>query len=172
MNSKFLPPLLAFILVVTTAPIGTAQYPTQTHASDWQGLQSLKAGKQILIEYKSNVGGSLECKFVMVAGTKLTVSASGIQTTIEQADIQSVYRLSGKWSRGTLAKVGAGVGMLVGTFVGAARAVELESQPGHVNSDKDSFPAVAGFVIGTAAGAGLGALVGGKRRGKLLYEAR
>jgi hypothetical protein len=172
MNSKFLPPLLAFILMLTTAPIGTAQYSTQTHASDWQGLQNLKAGKQILIEYKSNVGGSLECKFVSIAGTKLTVSASGVQTTIEQSDIQSVYRLNGKWSRGKMAKVGAGIGMLVGSFVGAARAVELEREPGHIGSDKDTFPAVAGFFIGTAAGAGIGALVGGKRKGHLLYEAK
>jgi hypothetical protein len=71
-----------------------------------------------------------------------------------------------------MAKVGAGVGMLVGTFVGAARGVELEREPGHVNSEKDTLPATAGFFIGTAAGAGIGALVGGKRKGKLLYEAK
>lgn len=177
MKFKFLPPLLAFILVLTTTPISTAQTTTQaqpaaqTNASDWQGLQNLKRGKQILIEYKSNVGGTLECKFVNVAGTKLTVSAGGSEATIEQGEIQRVYRLNGKWSRSTMAKIGAGIGMLVGTFVGAARTFQLEREVGHVNSDQDTAPLAAGFVIGTAAGAGLGALVGGKRKGKLLYEA-
>ena len=165
MNSKFLSPALAIILAFTTAPICMAQTTSATQsASDWQGLNSLKRGKQILIEYK--------CKFVSIAGTKLTVSAGGYQATIEQADIQSVYRLNGKWSRGKMAKVGAGIGMLVGTFVGSAIAVELESKPGHIGSEQDTFPAFAGCFIGTAAGAGLGALVGGKRKGHLLYEAR
>ena len=173
MNSKFLSPVLATILAFTTAPISTAQTTTTAQSvSDWQGLESLKRGKQILIEYKSNVGGTLECKFVSINGSKLTVSAGGYQATIEQADIQSVFRLNGKWSRGKMAKVGAGIGMLVGTFVGAARGVELEGQPCHVGSEEDTFPAFAGFFIGTAAGAGLGALIGGKRKGKLLYEAR
>lgn len=173
MNSKILSPVLATILAFTTAPVCMAQTTTTVQSvSDWQGLEHLKRGKQILIEYKSNVGGTLECKFVSINGSELTVSASGYQTTIEQADIQRVYRLNGKWSRGKMAKVGAGIGLLVGTFVGAARGVELEQQPGHINSEKDTFPAFAGFYIGTAAGAGLGALLGGKRKGKLLYEAR
>ncbi|HSE25713.1 MAG TPA: hypothetical protein VLB68_28870 [Pyrinomonadaceae bacterium] len=173
MNTKFLTPVLAAILALTTAPICTAQTTTAPQVvSDWQGVRTLKRGKQILIEYKSNVGGTLECKFVSLAGAKLIVSAGGYQATIEQADIQRIYRLNGNWSRGKMAKVGAGIGMLVGSFVGAARGLELERQPGHVGSDKDTFPALAGFVIGTAAGAGLGALIGGKRKGNLLYEAR
>jgi len=178
MNTKFLPPLLTFTLVVATTHISRAQTtnqvpdPTQALVSDWQGLDNLKRGKQILVEYKSSVGGTLECKFAGVGDTKLTVSADGYQMTIEQRDIQRVYRLNGKWSRGTMAAIGAGIGMLVGTFAGTAKAVDLEREPGHVNSENDTFPAVAGFVIGTAAGAGIGSLVGGKRKGKLLYEAR
>ena len=173
MNSKFLSPVLATILVLTTVPICTAQATTAPlTAPGWQGLENLKRGKQILIEYKSSVGGTLECKFVSIGGTKLTVSAGGYQATIEQADIQHVYRLNGKWSRGRMAKVGAGIGMLVGTFVGAARGLELEREPGHVGSEKDTFPAFAGFVIGTAAGAGSGALIGGKRKGNLVFQAK
>ena len=173
MNSKFLTPLLTLALILTPAPIVTAQGTnTSRMPSDWQAMQTLKPGKQILIEYKTNVGGSLECKFVGINGPRLTVSASGIQTTIEQADIQSIYRLKGKWSRGKMAKVGAGIGMLVGSFAGAARGVAIENAPGHINSEKDTFPAFAGFFIGTAAGAGLGALIGGRRKGNLLYQAR
>ena len=178
MKYKFVPPLLAFILVLTTTPISTAQTTNsaqsaaQTNASDWQGLRNLKRGKQILIEYKSRVGGTLECTFVSVAGTKLTVSAGGSEAMIEQGDIQRVYRLNGKWSRSKMAIVGAVIGMVVGAFVGAGRTLQLEQEVGHVNSDRDTAPLAAGFVIGTAAGAGIGELVGGKRKGKLLYEAK
>ena len=178
MNSKFVASFLAFILTATTAPTIKSQTKNpeqpakQTNISDWQHLQSLKRGKQIVIEYKSNVGGTLECKFVRVAGSGLTVSDGNSEATIDQRDIERVYRLNGKWSRSTMAKIGAGIGMLVGTFVGAGRAVSLEREPGHINSDNDSAPAFVGFFIGTAAGAGLGALVGGKRKGKLLYEAK
>jgi hypothetical protein len=177
MKSNFLAPFLAFILVVITAPISKAQTtnPQQakgTTVSDWQGLQNLKRGKQILIEYKSSIGGTLECKFVRVAGAGLVISHGEKEATINHADIQRIYRLNGKWSRSSMAKIGAGVGMAIGTFIGAGRMVTLEREPGHIGSDNDEVPAVAGFVIGTAAGAGLGALVGGKRKGKLLYEAK
>ncbi len=178
MRSKLLAPLLACFLILTTTPSGKAQTTNpkqataQTIVSDWQGLQDLKRGKHILIEYKSNVGMTLECKFVSVSGSKLTVSCDDSQATIQQADIQRVYRLNGRWSRSTMAIIGAGVGMVAGTFVGASRGLKLEQEVVHVNSEKDEVPAVAGFVIGTAAGAGVGALVGGKRRGRLLYEAK
>ena len=177
MRSKLLAPPLACFLMLTTTSSGKAQttnpkQAAQTIVSDWQGLQNLKRGRQILIEYKSNAGVTLECKFVSVSGSKLTVSCDDSQATIEQSDIQRVYRLNGRWSRGTMAIIGAGVGMVAGTFVGASRGLKLEQEVGHVNSEKDEVPAVAGFVIGTAAGAGVGALVGGKRRGRLLYEAK
>ncbi|HEY6245690.1 MAG TPA: hypothetical protein VIX17_17190 [Pyrinomonadaceae bacterium] len=178
MTRKFLAPLIACWLILTTAPVtktqttSPAQSARQTDISNWQGLQNLKPGKKIFIEYKSNVGGSLECKFVRVAGSVLTVSDGKSQATIDECDIQRVYRLNGRWSRSTMVKIGAGIGMIVGTFVGAGRGLSLEREPGHIGSEQDEVPAIAGFVIGAAAGASLGALVGGKRKGKLLYDAK
>jgi hypothetical protein len=178
MTSKSLATFLACILILTTATISECQTKNpdqltkQTNSSDWQGLQNLKRGKKIFIEYKSNVGGSLECKFVRVVGSLLTVSDGNSQATIDQRDIQRIYRLKGRWSRSTMVKIGAGIGMIVGTFVGAGRGLSLEQERGHIGSEQDEVPAIAGFVIGAAAGAGLGALVGGKRKGKLLYDAK
>ena len=178
MKSEFLASSLAFILILTATPVSKSQTTNpdqpakQTGVSDWQGLENFKRGKQIFIEYKSNVGGSLECKFVRIAGSALTVSDGKSQATIDQRDIQRVYKLNGRWSRDTMVKIGAGIGMVVGAFIGAARGISFERQPGHINSEQDEVPAMAGFVFGAAAGAGLGALVGGKRKGKLLYEAR
>lgn len=48
----------------------------------------------------------------------------------------------------------------------------LERQMGRVPSDADEIPTARGFVLGIAIGGGLGALVGGKRKGKLLYETK
>jgi len=173
MNSKVLSHLLAVILALTTSPLANAQVVNPARSvEDWQGLQALKRGKKILVEYKSNRGSSFECKFVNINGTKLVVSSNGYQATLEQADIERVYELSGRWSRSRMAAIGAGVGLIVGTAVGSSIAVNLEQEVGHVNSEQDTFPAVAGFAIGTAAGAGIGALVGGKRRGKLIYQAK
>ena len=178
MTSKSLATFLAWILILTTVTVTKCQTknPDQltqhTNVPDWQGLQNLKPGKKIFIEYKSDVGGSLECKFVRVTGSLLTVSDGDSQATIDQRDIQRVYRLNGRWSRSTMVKIGAGIGMIVGTFVGADRGLRLEREPGHIGSEQDEVPAIAGFVIGAAAGAGLGALVSGKRKGKLLYEAK
>ena len=176
MTPKFLAPFLAFTLILTTWPAVKSQTPhadqaNQTNYPDWQRLKDLKRGKQILIEYKTNVGGSLECKFVRLAADGLVISDGNTEATINQRDIQRVYRLNGKWSRSTMATIGAGIGMVVGIFIGASRGNRLQQEPGHVNSEKDEVPAIAGFVIGTAGGAGMGALVGGKRKGKLLYEA-
>jgi hypothetical protein len=64
------------------------------------------------------------------------------------------------------------IGTLAGTIIGAGIAVRNERTPGHVSSDKDTLPNVLGFFIGGAAGTGVGALFGGKRRKELLYEAR
>ena len=159
-------------MILTAPPIRKSQTTNPDPSPNWQGLQNLKRGKKIFIEYKRNVGGSLECKFVRVAGSVLTVSNGKSQATIDQRDIQSVYRLNGRWSRSTMVKIGAGIGMIVGTLVGAGRGLSLEREPGHIGSEQDEVPAIAGFVICAAAGAGLGALVGGKRKGKLLYDAK
>ena len=172
MTSKSLASFLVCVMILTAPPIRKSQTTNPDPSPNWQGLQNLKRGKKIFIEYKRNVGGSLECKFVRVAGSVLTVSNGKSQATIDQRDIQSVYRLNGRWSRSTMVKIGAGIGMIVGTLVGAGRGLSLEREPGHIGSEQDEVPAIAGFVIGAAAGAGLGALVGGKRKGKLLYDAK
>src|SRR5207248_1073701 len=133
---------------------------------------TLKPSKKILVEFKSGVRDPVEGKFVSAVGGRLTLSNGGYAFGLEQRDIQRVYRLKGRWSRGTLAKVGAGIGMVVGTFVGVAIEVRNEERPGHVPSADDDGPAIAGAFLGTLAGAGAGALLGGKRKGQLLYEAK
>jgi hypothetical protein len=169
--------LLTLSLLLTTSPAVLAQTNSSRQSSinaiaqDWQELGSLKSGKKILVEYKT--GDMLEGKFVNVAGSILTLTSDGNTYTLEQRHIQSVHELRGRWSRGKAARIGAGIGMLAGTFIGVERMIRAESKPGFIPSGHaDTGPAFAGMGIGTLAGAGAGALLGGKRKGELLYVAR
>ena len=178
MKSRVLASLLALILMTAASPLTPAQtnVPAQTTANagarDWQGLSTLKPGKRILVEFKSGVRDPLEGKFISVVGSRLTLSNGGHHLGLEQRDIQRVYRLNGGWSRGKGAKVGAGIGMVVGSFIGAGIMLRAERNPAHVPSADDDGPPLAGAFLGALAGAGAGALLGGRRKGKLLYEAK
>ena len=177
MKSKVLASLLALILVMTTSVAlaqtnNSGQASTNVNVQDWQGLRELKPGKKILVEFKSGIGDPVEGKFVSAIGSKLFLSDDGYPLSLEQRDIQRVYHLKGRWSRDKAAGIGAGIGMVVGTMIGVERGIRAEGKVGHVPSEADTAPAFAGFFIGTFAGAGLGALLGGKRKGKLLYEAK
>jgi hypothetical protein len=173
MKSK-LPPLLALILVLAAPPVALARAGAQAGpaagppAQDWQGLRGLKHGTRILVEFKA--GDPLEGKFMGVTGGTLNLSADGATYTLQQHEIRRVYRLKGRWSRGKAAGVGAVIGMVAGTFVGAGVMIRNEREPGHVPSADDTGPLAAGASLGTLAGAGVGALLGGRRRGRLLYE--
>lgn len=69
-----------------------------------------------------------------------------------------------------MTKAGAAVGAVVGLFAGIKHMVDLENAH-RGGLDTNPVPAVGGMLIGGLAGAGVGALIG-KRRGKLLYEAK
>ena len=178
MKTKALAAPLISILVLTASPVTLAQTNVSTQSatnvglSDWQGLSDLKPGKKVLVEFKSGIGDPVERKFVSVSGSTLIVSDSGYQFRLEQRDIQRVYRLKGRWSRSTTARIGAGIGMVAGTVIGVKRMLRAEEDRTTPPSDADTGPAFAGFLIGSVAGAGIGALLGGKRKGKLLYEAK
>lgn len=167
MKSK-LPLLLALILALAAPPGALAQ--TSPPAQDWQGLRGLKLGKRILVELKT--GDPLEGEFRGVMGGTLNLSAEGNTYNLRQQDVRRVYRLKGRWSRGKAAGVGAVIGLVAGSFVGAGVMVGNEREPGHVPSADDTGPLAAGASLGTLAGAGVGALLGGRRRGQLLYEER
>jgi hypothetical protein len=102
----------------------------------------------------------------------LLVRQDGLPITFKQRDIQRVFSLKGKWSRSEMAKIGAGIGLVGGFLIGMKVIVDRESRGRVAGPDADLSPAIAGLFIGSVAGAGLGALAGGKRKSKLLYEAK
>ena len=177
MKRTMLAPFLASILFLTPPPAvlpqttASRQTAAPATAHDWQRLKNFKPGKQILVELKSGLGDPIEAKFISAVGTTLTLTLDVVPFTVEQQDIQRVYRLTG-WSRNKMAKIGAGVGMATGTMIGVHKAIQAERRPNHVSTEADRLPGVIGFFVGSLAGAGIGALLGGKRKGELLYQAK
>jgi hypothetical protein len=168
--------LLAVVLLLTTLSIAPAQTnnsgqsATGINSQDWQGLRGLKPGKKILVQLKS--GGTIEGKHVSLVSTTLSLSSDGDIYNLEQREIRRVYGLKGRWSRSKAARIGAVIGLVVGAIAGDLGVARRESNPNRIPSDADEIPLVAGITLGPLAGAGVGALLGGKRRGKLLYEAK
>ena len=169
------PALLLVLALLPAAPIGAAAQTSDAarpvagagEAQDWQGLKGLKPGKKILVEFKPNIGDPVEAKFVSATGTKLTITSDGFTRSLERRDIRSVCRLKGKFSRRVAGRIGAVIGVFVGGFIGADIAASQEPGPG-----ANVLPIAAGQFLGALAGSGLGRLLGGKRKGELLYEAR
>ena len=168
MRSRILLLLLALVLGQAAPPPARAQ--SNNTAQDWQDLQDLKPGKRILVKFKPNIGDEVDGDFVSAIGTKLTLSSSGYTRSLEQRDIQSVYRLNGRWSRGKAARVGMVVGAVVGGVLDASviNPIDRPVVPGK----DDGTPSLGGVIFGGLAGAGSGWLLGGKRIGKLLYDAQ
>ena len=178
MRHKILASVLASILCLTTSPVAlmqtrdSAQAASAATAQDWQDLQDLTPGKRVVVELKNGFGDQLEGKFVSAIGTQLTLSEDNFHFNIKQSEIQRVYRLEGRWSRSKTAKIGGGVGMATGTFIGVYKALQPEIQRPTQVTNGSYTPPVVYMLVGSLVGAGFGALVGGKRKGKLLYEAK
>jgi hypothetical protein len=169
MKSRVTALLLASILLPTASPVAlaqtsnTGQTALNVNTQDWQGLRDLKPGKKIVVEFKLGIGESVEGKFVSAIGSKLTLTGDGYTRSLEQRDIQRVYRLKGRWTRDRAAGIGAGIGLLAGAAIGGAIVVFKET---------DTAASYEGAFLGLLGGLGLGALLGGKRNGQLLYESK
>lgn len=167
MKRKLLSLSLALVLLTTAAPVALMQSQASDDVQDWQALDGLKPGTEILIEFKGGRRDPTVARFFGFAGRSLIVVQDDVKYSVPQRDIQRVS-LKAKWSRDRMAKIGAGIGMLVGVAIGAKLAVDFENaNPGVANA----APAYGGMFIGALAGAAVGALAG-KRRGKLVYEAK
>ena len=160
---------LILILPLAAAPAAFTQTksrtPSTTSTQQWQDLELLRPGTKILIEFKGGLRDPVECYFMNVTGTALTVSQDTYQVRLDQHDIQRIFLVKNKISRDTAVDAGMAIGMVTGTVIGVHRSI---------SSHKSLASAFVGFFIGTAAGAGAGALIAGMQstKGKLLYDAK
>jgi hypothetical protein len=172
---KFLVPFLTLSLVLLTPQAAITQTVEQATSSsrkdahDWQGLVGVRRGTKLRVELKSGRTG--EGTVVTLVGSTLTIADNRHIYTLEQSAIQRVY-LFKKGSRSKWARIGGGIGTLLGTFIGAGLSIKREKVRRTTVADEDLTPAFAGFFIGALAGAGVGALLGRKEKKELVYEAK
>jgi hypothetical protein len=177
MTRKVLASILALILLLTISPtvIPQTKPPQSTPAptaQDWQQLTILKPGTEILIEFKGGLRDPFQANFSSAYDDELLVRVDELPIIFKQRDIQRVYSLKGKRSRSETAKIGAGIGMVAGTLIAVKIVADREAKSCGSRGGACLTPVFAGLFIGSLAGAGVGALLGGKRKDKLLYEAR
>lgn len=167
--------LLTISLILTASTTARTQTNfdeqsvTDQSPKDWQRMYGIKEGTKLVVELKNGQKG--EGKFLSLLGTRLTLFARGHTYVFEQSGIQRVYGFKGG-SRSKSARIGAGIGMVIGTVISVRNAVRAEREPGRVSSSSDGTPSFGGLLVGGVAGAGVGALFGTSARKELLYEAK
>ena len=143
-----------FVLTIALA-MGQAVPP------GWQDMeQKVKSGDRVRVVSR---GVSTSGKVHGIDGGSLTVGAGGKSAVYKAADIERLYRMSGKTRRtakgtGTGAAVGIGAGALAGLLIGSS---------GDLKRVWVAIGAVAGGIAGAAAGGVIGAT---RSEETLLYE--
>jgi hypothetical protein len=145
------------------APVSNDSSSGQSQDADrqWMQLENTPPGVELMVE--STGRSSLTGRFVSASDTKLTMNVQQRDVEIDRSAIRRVYavkeRSRSKWTRN-----GAVLGLAAGFGIG------LLVTAGH-SGDSNIAPVGMG-AIGTLAGAAVGALSGGKHRGKLLYSSK
>lgn len=129
---------------------------------DWENLNSLSAGIQLLIQQKD--GRTLKGKLATVSDTSIAISKNGKIETIERSNIKAIYRSGGN-SIGKTVAIGAAIG------AGAGAGIGLGAVAATGGSDDVGAVIAPIILIGAGVGALLGALAGKKKR-ILVYEAK
>lgn len=127
-------------------------------AGDWDAVRSLKSGKNIIIEAGS--GNVLNGKFSSATADSITFRTKGRSVTLGRADVSRVY-LTRRKSAAKRALWGAAAGAGIGLGVGAVTVAATKGDP---------LIGAAGFLYGIPAGAVIGAVTTGRKRGDLIYS--
>src|SRR5262245_47946799 len=162
--------VVAFVILIamfvqapaSLASSGSSPQQAQDAERQWKQLQNTAPGVELHVE--STTKSSLRGRFVSASDTKLIVYVETRNFEIERSSIRRIYTVKDR-SRSKSTKIGAGIGLLAGLGIGFLLVA------GSDNSDANLAPVSLG-VLGTLAGAGIGALSGGKRRGDLLYSSK
>jgi hypothetical protein len=179
MTKKVLTLLLILAFALTNRPVIRGQTNanrSQPVAQDWQGMRDVKPGRILLVETKQ--GRIVEAKFVDVAGSKLSLSQGFDILILEQSDLQRVSLQKTGSSRRKKAIIGAVLGGIAGLVVGAKVGIGIDARerekgpPFQDALTTGSATAIYSMLGGAALGYGIGHQLGGKRKGKLLYESK
>lgn len=151
--------LACTMALLTIPPVASAQDAAQ----GWLSVQALAPGTALIVETKN--GDILKGKLNGAPATTLSLTVEGNTLDLGQSTIRRIYRAKG-WSRTKTALLGAGIGGAAGVGIGIGVAAADD------NSIGANFAPLSFGFVGVVAGAVVGAVSGGKRKGRLLYEAK
>ena len=156
------------VILLTSFLLSPVTLAAQGGTNDWSRLNSVAQGNKLSVKLKS--GKKVDGTFSSVSDTALTLMVKNAATEVKRDDVRSVHQVGGtSVTKSTLIGLGAGAG--AGALLGAV---------GEATDDDHSFAVVDGTavtagltVLGAAAGAITGFIIGKTRKKKvLLYEAK
>ena len=174
MTKKVLASILLLGVTFMIQPFAQGQTNSpESSVQDWQGLRNLKSGR---LRVETKQGKVIDADFVGITGARLTLSYGFNFLSVEQPDLQRVYLQKTGSSRQKKAIVGAVIGGIVGLLIGGKIGAGIDAREAGPPFQDALTPGGATTAYstlgGAAAGYGIGYLVGGKRKGKLLYESK
>lgn len=151
------------VFLLFSQPASLAGQSVAGPQSDWQAVQSLPSGTDVLIETK--VGRRLKGKLSAAAETTLTLVRQNKTDELNRDEIKKIYRLRGG-SRAKSALIGTAVG------AGAGAGVSLIALGSSGGSDDTNGIVGKGVLIGAGIGLVVGLLTGKSRQRVLVYESK
>ncbi|MFN2531526.1 MAG: hypothetical protein ABR555_09540 [Pyrinomonadaceae bacterium] len=147
-----------FLSLLLPSSVALAQ-----NTRDWSNLLRVPPGTKLLVKLKT--GKDIEGILSAAGDDALTLEVNNIRTIVKADEIKKVFDASKKSSANKPTLIGLAVGAGAGGAIGAAGSNNNDS------FDKIDHAVTAGLVvIGAAAGALTGYLLGRGNQRKLIYE--
>jgi small nuclear ribonucleoprotein (snRNP)-like protein len=156
------------VILLTSFLLSPVTLMAQVGPNDWSRLNSVAQGSTLSVKLKN--GKKMEGTFSSVSDTALTLMVKNASSEVKRDDVRSVHQVGGtSVTKSTLIGLGAGAG--AGALLGAV---------GSAADNDNGFPVLDGTavtagltVLGAAAGAITGFVIGKTRKKKvLLYQAK
>ena len=156
------------VILLTSFLLSPVTLVAQGVTDDWSRLNSVANGSKLSVKLKT--GKKMDGTLTGVSDTSLTMLVKNTSTEIKRDDVRSVHQVGGtSVTKSTLIGLGAGAG--AGALLGAVgAATDDDNSFGDIN---DGVAAGITTVLGAAAGAITGFVIGKTRKKKvLIYEAK
>lgn len=159
--------IATIVILLTSFLLSPVTLAAQAGTNDWSRLSSVAAGSKLSVKLKN--GKKINGTFSSASDTSLTMSVKNTSADVKRDDVQTVHYVTGaSAAKSTLIGLGAGAG--VGAAVGIAGDASSDDNG---FEDLDNAVAVGVTVLGAAAGALTGFIIGKTRKKRvLIYEAK
>lgn len=134
----------------------------QPATGNWSAVQTLAVNERLVVRQRD--GKTIKGEMIEATEQVLILDRDGKPFSIARADIYQIHRSVGKAKKAKWALIGSGVGVAVGTAIGATKYDR--------GTDDSEIFLTMGFVFGAGIGAVSGAIFGTTRRQReLVYQA-